>query len=202
MTHSAIGGKVSDMPRWEPDAEMRLRDAAMSLFVERGYDAVTVADITERAGLTRRTFFRHFPDKREVLYAGSHRLPEGIERLLDEATPANEPVRDAVFGVLITAGEALLADPDHQNTRRAIIEASPELRERERSKFAEIAVAITRPLVRRGVSTTDAELLGALATEVFRSAYGRTLDDATRSFASHFRNVVATASTLTETQVT
>ena len=203
MTHSAVvGDKVSGMPRWEPDAESRLRDAALSLFVERGYDAVTVADITERAGLARRTFFRHFPDKREVLYAGSHRLPEGIEKLLDEATPADEPMREAVFDVLVAAGEALLAGPDHQNARRAIIEASPELRERERSKFAEIAAAITRPLVRRGVSTTDAELLGALATQMFRSAYGRTLDDATRSFGSHFRDVVAAASTLTGTQVT
>ena len=64
------------MGRWEPNARGRLEQAAMELYLERGFDQTTVAEIAERAGLTERTFFRHFADKREVLFAGAGALQE------------------------------------------------------------------------------------------------------------------------------
>ena len=79
------------MARWEPGATQRLVVAAVDLFTEQGYDATTVAQIAERAGVTRSTFFRHFADKREVLVAGqealSALLSEGIAEAPDDATP-------------------------------------------------------------------------------------------------------------------
>src|SRR6185312_10994838 len=79
------------MPRWEPDARERLVSSALHLFTDQGYDETTVTEIAERAGLTKSTFFRHFPDKREVLAAGqetlSRLLTEGIAAAPEGATP-------------------------------------------------------------------------------------------------------------------
>jgi len=162
------------MARWEPDAEERLRRAAVELFVERGYDEVTVSDITARAGLTRRSFFRYFPDKREVLFAGSSQLVNEIERRLD-AGGLGESTAGIVIGVLTQAGTILLADRGAQRRRRAIIASSPELQERDRAKIARIGSAIARSMTRRGMNSADAELHGAIWAEVFRSAYDRAL---------------------------
>ena len=78
------------MGRWEPDARGRLEQAALELFEERGYARTTVGDIASRAGLTERTFFRYFTDKREVLFSGSG----AVESLMVEsiaAAPATTP---------------------------------------------------------------------------------------------------------------
>src|SRR3979490_381159 len=79
------------MTRWKPDAQGRLMSAAIELFDEQGYEATTVAEIAERAGLTERTFFRYFSDKREVLFSGSHELQrlwlEGVAAAPADATP-------------------------------------------------------------------------------------------------------------------
>ena len=176
------------MARWQPDAEDRLSRAAVELFAERGYDAVTVTHIAERAGLTRRSFFRYFPDKREVLFAGSERLAPEIERRLtsggDEAMTSAD-----VFHVLADAGAMVLAERDaqrqRQRQRRELIAATPELQERDHAKTADVAAAIARALTRNGVSHSDATLLGAVSAQAFRSAYDRALADETRSFEEH-----------------
>lgn len=173
------------MARWEPDAEHRLRRAALDLFTERGYDQVTVSDISERAGLTRRSFFRYFPDKREVLFAGSDRLAREIELRLD-AAPSDEPVTAAVIRVLTEAGQLLMQNRGGQQQRRGIIAGSPELKERDRTKIAAIAAAVARSLARRGIKPDDAQLLGAVWAELFRSAYDRALtDDASVRLGQH-----------------
>lgn len=174
------------MARWEPDAEDRLRSAALDLFIERGYDAVTVTEIAESVGLTRRSFFRYFPDKREALFAGSNRLVEEIERRLN-AVASDESARDVLIAVLTAAGEFLLDDLGAQRRRRAIIAASAELRERDRTKTADIAAAIARSLHRRGIGSADGELVGAVCAEAFRSAYNRALSDDTsaKGFGEH-----------------
>ena len=180
------------MARWEPDAEDRLRRAATELFVERGYDAVTVLEIALRAGLTRRSFFRYFPDKREVLFAGSERLVEEVERRLD-AVAKGDSLQNALVGVLTEAAAILLSDRDRdsQRQRRAIIAASPELQERDRTKIAQIAAAITRWMARRGTTSADAELLGTVCAEAFRSAYNRALsDDGPLDFGEHLSEAV------------
>lgn len=173
------------MARWEPDAEDRLRRAAVALFVERGYDAVTVSDIAERAGLTRRSFFRYFPDKREVLFAGSSRLPQEVEQRLDGAAP-DEPTQNALMRILTEAGAVLVHDRARQQQRQIIIASSPELQERDRTKIAHVSAAIGRSLARRGVAETDAQLLGAIYADAFRFAYDQTLtDNQKRDFATH-----------------
>lgn len=173
------------MSRWRPDAEGRLREAAVALFVERGYDAVTVSDIAGRAGLTRRSFFRYFPDKREVLFAGSSRLVEELQHRLGAASP-DESVHDAVLRILTEAGTALVQDRSRQQERRRIIASSLELQERDRTKIAQIGSTIARVLARREMPLEDAELLGAIYADVFRSAYERALSSHERyAFDTH-----------------
>src|SRR5579872_4164810 len=88
------------MSRWEPNARGRLEQAAMELYIERGFDTTTVAEIAERAGLTERTFFRHFADKREVLFGGSDALRELLESTVAAAPPSTTPI-DAVADALV-----------------------------------------------------------------------------------------------------
>src|SRR3954447_21336586 len=99
------------MGRWQPDAPGRLRQAAMELYSEKGFDATTVAEIAERAGLTERTFFRHFGDKREVLFAGSELLQDALLATMQQA-PATAPPLDQVAVGLVAAGE-FFPDPHH-----------------------------------------------------------------------------------------
>src|SRR4051812_14296406 len=118
------------MARWEPNAEGRLREAAMELFLELGYQHTTVADIAERAGLTSRTFFRYFSDKREVLFvsAGASKHP-----LADapEPPPAAAPPMAAIAAALDAAANRIGADRERSRARQSVIDSSAELRERE-----------------------------------------------------------------------
>ena len=117
------------MPRWDPRAEDRLRDAALELYLEHGYENVTVAQITERAGLTRRTFSRYFADKRDVLFAGSEQLPVALADAVLRADDALSPF-EALLTALADTGELLAGRVSHAAQRRAVIKASPELQER------------------------------------------------------------------------
>jgi AcrR family transcriptional regulator len=158
------------VPRWDPAAESRLAVAAIELFKERGHDSVTISDIAARAGLTRRSFFRHFSDKREVLFAGSGSMSAGIEAAMARHSPDVSP-RDAALATLTEMGHFLLGDPRAQAVRQAIIDSSAELQERERTKLASIATSIANGLVQRGVSPAGARALGVVAVEIFYSAY-------------------------------
>ena len=164
------------MPRWEQGAEDRLRDAAIELFLEHGYDNVTVTQITERAGLTRRTFSRYFADKRDVLFAGSEMLPVALAKAVREADAALTPF-EALLAALEQVGD-VLADrvAQHAAQRRAIVEASPELRERGRTKFADVAQALADALRERGASPSTAALLADVGVAIFQTAFGRWVD--------------------------
>src|SRR3978361_911706 len=102
--HCVSTRSENSMGRWAPDAEGRFRAAALDLFVERGYEQTTVADIAERAGLTRRTFFRYFADKREVLFSGSEVLAGRLTDALEFAAAGTSPL-DCVAGALGTVAE-------------------------------------------------------------------------------------------------
>src|ERR1700727_2051938 len=147
------------MPRWDPKAEDRLRDAALDLYLEHGYENVTVAQITERAGLTRRTFSRYFTDKRDVLFAGSEQLPIALADAVRHADDALAPF-DALLAGLVETGELLSDRVPHAAHRRAVIRASPELQERERTKFAAVTDAVAAAL-RSGT------------TQIFQPAFAR-----------------------------
>jgi AcrR family transcriptional regulator len=160
------------MGRWQPDARGRLGQAAMELFAERGYDDTTVADIAERAGLTKRTFFRHFTDKREVLFSGGQTLQDAMAAAVRDA-PADATPLDAVARGL-TAGADLI-DGDHAHTvaRQAIITAHPELQERELIKMARISAALTAELRARGTDPVTAALAAEAGLAAFRVGFER-----------------------------
>lgn len=158
------------MSRWEPNARGRLEEAALQLYTERGFDQTTVAEIAERAGLTERTYFRHFADKREALFGGQTELVEllvgAIARAPDEATPI-----DAVGLALITVGDVFDGRREHAQRRQAIIEANPSLQERELIKLASLAVDMADALRRRGVPEWSARLAAETGMAVFKVAF-------------------------------
>jgi AcrR family transcriptional regulator len=162
------------MVRWEPNPRGRLREAALALYGERGFENTTVAEIAERAGLTERTFFRHYADKREVLFDGSDAFTEAFVGTVAKA-PASEAPIDAVTAGL-EAAAALLSDRDFSRRRQAIIAASPELQERELGKFASLSASLADALRERGLSEPAATLTSELATAVFRVAFERWIE--------------------------
>jgi AcrR family transcriptional regulator len=167
------------MGRWEPNARERLVRAAVDLFTEQGYDATTVTEIAGRAGLTKTTFFRHFPDKREVLFAAgqeihSRLLADAIAAAPDSATPLQ-----AVTAALDALTATFTDDRREFSARlRAIIAANGELRERAASKRAALAEAMTEALRKRGVPDAAASLAAELGARAFYLAYDRWSDPA------------------------
>jgi AcrR family transcriptional regulator len=162
------------MSRWQPDAPGRLVKAAIVLFDERGYEATTVAEIAEAAGLTKRTFFRHFTDKREVLFMGSDELRErwvgGVDAAPATATPMEAIERGLdVVAALFTERYAFA------RIRARIIAANPELQERELIKLATLAEALAEALRARGVPGASAELAAQTGVTVFHDAFARWL---------------------------
>ncbi|OIQ69851.1 bacterial regulatory protein, tetR family [mine drainage metagenome] len=172
------------MGRWEPDAVGRLRAAALDLFVERGYEGTTVADIAERAGLTARTFFRHYADKREVLFQGAELLQRAMSDAVRDA-PAATPALGAIAAALHAAAAFFGDIRAFARRRRDVIAASAELRERELIKQASLSAALADALVARGVDAGDARLAAETATLVFRAAFAQWLEaDETRGFGA------------------
>ena len=163
---------LSAVGRWEPDAVGRLRTAAMELYVERGYEQTTVADIAERAGLTARTFFRHFADKREVLFAGSAELEERMVAALVGAPPAASPI-DAVAAAVAVAAGLLGDNRAYSCQRQQVITANAELRERELIKLDTLGTALAAGLRERGVADSEAGLAADAGVLVFRQGFAR-----------------------------
>jgi AcrR family transcriptional regulator len=162
------------MARWQPDARGRLAEAALALYGERGFEHTTVAEIAERAGLTERTFFRHFADKREVLFDGSGRLQEALIGSVASAPHSLAPIDVVAAGVEAIA--ALLQDvrdPEYARRRQAIILANPDLQERELIKMARLASALADTLRRRGVAEPAASLTAEAGIAVFRVGFER-----------------------------
>jgi AcrR family transcriptional regulator len=158
------------MGRWEPDARGRLAQAAFALYAERGFEQTTVAEIAKRAGLTERTFFRHFADKREVLFAGADALRELMVSTVLEAPESLAPIDAATTG-LEAAGAFIQEGEGLAQQRQAIIATSPELQERELIKLASLAVALAEALRRRGVEEPAASLAAEAAIAVFKIAF-------------------------------
>jgi AcrR family transcriptional regulator len=163
------------MPRWNPNAEDRLREAAVELFLERGYENVTVAEITERAGLTRRSFSRYFTDKRDVLFAGSEQLPLALAHSVRHADDALSPF-EALLTALVDAAGPLADQAPLAAQRRAILQASPELQERGRTKLAAATDAVADALRERGTAASQAALLAEVGVAIFRTAFQRWTD--------------------------
>jgi AcrR family transcriptional regulator len=159
--------------RWEPDSQGRLQEAALALYAERGFDQTTAAEIAVRAGVTERTFFRHFADKREVLFAGSGILKERIVAGVAGAPGADGPLDAVARG--LDAAATMLGEfrRDLSRQRQAVINANPELRERELAKLADYAAAVAAALRQRGVSEPQATLAAESGMTVLRVAMER-----------------------------
>lgn len=165
------------MGRWEPNARGRLAEAALELYSERGYEQTTVAEIAKRAGLTERTFFRHYADKREVLFAGAGELEGLFVGAVADAPEAAAPI-DAVALGLDALCAAFAGRYAYARTRQAVITANAELRERELIKLASLSAALADALRRRGVSEPAASLAAEAGVAVFKVGFERWLEAA------------------------
>src|SRR4051812_4327001 len=163
--------RLQGVTRWEPDAFGRLANAARELFAERGFEQTTVEDIATRAGLTKRTFFRHFPDKREALFGGGDELQRIFVDSLAGAPASAAPI-DAVAVSLETAGAALedRSGRAFARARQRVITSNAGLQERELVKLASIAAALAGALRERGVGEPAASLTAEAGIAVFRVA--------------------------------
>jgi len=167
---ATVNTEVQQVGRWEPDSRGRLREAAFELYAERGFDQTTAAQIAARAGLTERTFFRHFADKREVIFAGSALLRGQLVRGVAEAPHGLGALEAVGYGLQAAASLIGQSRRDLAAKRQAVLAANPELRERELSKLAGYAAAMAEALRHRGVADPHATLAAEAGTTVLRVA--------------------------------
>jgi AcrR family transcriptional regulator len=169
---------LSPMARWQPDAAQRLALAALELFAERGYENTTVTDIAQRAGLTKSTFFRHFQDKREVLF-GDGTMTALVAGAI-AAAPATATPLEAVAQALDAVGRQAFtpARREFSARRRAVIAANPELQEREALKGLALTASMTAALNQRGVADLTARVAAELGALAWKIAYERWGDPA------------------------
>ncbi|HEY3465842.1 MAG TPA: helix-turn-helix domain-containing protein [Amycolatopsis sp.] len=179
------------MARWQPNARERLSRAALDLFAERGYENTTVIDIAQRAGLTKSTFFRHFQDKREVLFGGGT-MAELLAKAIADAQGAANPL-EAVGHAIAAAGREIFT-PEHREfsaLRRSVITANPELREREALKGLALTAAMTDALKARGFAELTACVAAELGALAMKIALERWLDTAGADFGETARQALA-----------
>jgi AcrR family transcriptional regulator len=170
------------MARWQSGARERLQQAALGLFAEHGFDGVTVAEIAAAAGLTERTFFRYFADKREVLFPGHDEFEQSFLRALEKA-PQNDPV--ALITVALDGGSEFFPEERRawSRTRTAILRTHPGFLERELLKMSSLAAALTRALASRGIDPISAALTAETGVTVFRTTFTAWIaPDETRTF--------------------
>ncbi|MFI1994149.1 TetR/AcrR family transcriptional regulator [Actinoplanes sp. NPDC020271] len=155
------------MARWEPGTFERLRAAALTLYDEQGFEKTTVAQITERAGMNRRTFFHHFADKREVVFAGQDQSEEFIAAEIRNQPEGTDPLHAAVAGLAAAADQIYEQFRDGAVLLGRVIAASPELQERELVKRSTLAARIAAALRERGTAETAATVAGWTAVAIF-----------------------------------
>ncbi len=168
------------MPRWEHGSEERLKKAAIELFEKQGFENTSVIEISKRAGVTTRTFFRYFSDKREVLFAGSDELRTALVERILQAPDVGEPLQ-VVIGVLSEFDWKSLGSRKSQRQRQAVIAANPELLERDLIKNHSIAVGFIDALRQRGVDADMARLAAHIGIQLFITAYLHWLEAGARA---------------------
>ena len=175
MTRCAIT-YTGVMARWQAGAQDRLEQAALTLFLEQGFAETTVPQIAARAGLTTRTFFRHFADKREVLFAGDESVPTLVQHLMAQAPPDVRPV-PLIISQLGPFAETVFGQrQDILRIRHRIISTDQGLRERELQKMATLRTSIVDGFVRRGTDQLTASLVADLAMLVLSTALAQWLN--------------------------
>jgi AcrR family transcriptional regulator len=182
--------------RWRPDARERLERAAIELFVEQGFAATTVPEITARAGLTTRTFFRHFADKREVIFAGRE-IPDFAAHLMASAPASLDPMTMIIEGMREVTATRFEGRRDEIRVRRDIIRSDASLQERDLHKRAAVSEAVRAGFVARGVDPLRSALLAETSVTLLFVSLEEWLDrDDDRSL---FQIILATLETLQAT---
>jgi len=180
------------MVRWEPGAVERLHSAALELYATKGFEETTVAEIAQTAGLTERTFFRHFADKREVIFGGSELFQEGF---LDGIVAAPADAKSLETVIAAVTGAAVFFPDDRRASSRQrtrIIAANPQLQERELQKMSSLASAIAAALRERGIREPAATLAAESGVTVFRMSFAQWIaDGAERSLIDIERDLFA-----------
>jgi len=161
------------MGRWQPGATERLVVAAVDLFTEQGYDATTVAQIAERAGVTKSTFFRHFSDKRELLVAGQETLSRLLADGITAAPASASPLEAVAAGIERASGAMGPANRELGPRLKAAVAASTDLQARDALKSVSLAAAMTAALIARGVPDPTAHLAGELGVLAFKRGYAQ-----------------------------
>lgn len=185
------------MARWQTGAQDRLEQAALALFLEQGFSETTVPQIAARAGLTTRTFFRYFADKREVLFGGDDSVPALVQHMLAQAPPEVRPV-SLIVSQLASFAETVFGHR-HQvlGIRHQIIRTDQGLRERELQKKATLKAAIVDGFVQRGTDELTATLAADLAMMVLGTALARWLtSDGSAPLSTAVAQVLAAFRTL------
>ena len=192
------------MGRWEPGARERLQAAALELFATRGYEQTTAAEIAQSVGLTERTFFRHFSDKREVLFYGQQQFRHAFIDGVDAAPPDASPLE--VIASTLHAAASFFPDErrEYARMRQSVIDQNPALRERELHKLAGVAVAVAEALRVRGISEPAATLAAESGATVFGIAFAqwiredekRSLSDIASDVLNELHNLAGAASAL------
>jgi AcrR family transcriptional regulator len=188
------------MVRWEPGAAGRLQKAALELFATRGFEQTTATEIAQSVGLTERTFFRHFSDKREVLFYGQQLLAEAFLAGVDTAPPDASPIE--IVASALQSAAAVFPDErrPHSRIRQSVIDQNPALQERERHKLASIATTVADALRKRGVGEVAATLAAESGATVFTIAFTQWIrEDEQRSLADIAAEVLRELLTLTAT---
>lgn len=186
------------MGRWPEGARGRLEAAALDLFTEHGFADTTVPQIAARAGLTTRTFFRHFSDKREVLFAYQAELPDVVRRIMADIPKSSSPLEVISVGLHDIAVEKFDGRRDYLLAYRAVIDADDGLRERELRKMSILSEAIGRGFRDRGVDDLTSTLAAHTAATVLGVALSRWLDsDDQRSMSDHVADAIAGLRSLT-----
>jgi AcrR family transcriptional regulator len=159
------------MSRWQPGAPQRLQQAALELFATRGFEQTTATEIAQAVGLTERTFFRHFSDKREVLFYGQDQFVQAFLDGIDAAPASASPIE--IVACALESAASLFPDERrlHARTRQAVIEQNPALQERESHKLAGLATTLADALRERGVGEVPATLAAESGATVFGIAF-------------------------------
>jgi len=182
--------------RWEPDARGRLIGAALELYADGGFEQTTVADLAERAGVTERTFFRHFTDKREVLFDGSAALQRTVLDAIAAAPPELPPI-DLVAGAFASAAPLLEARGEFAARRANAIGSNPGLQERESLKMVTLSGAAAGALRARGVADPAASLAAEAGVTVFRLGFEKWVTGGGGGLADCIRDTLQALKALT-----
>jgi AcrR family transcriptional regulator len=172
------------VPRSGAEARRRLQQAALELYRERGFDQTTTAEIAARAGVNERTFFRHFPDKREVLFDGQAALRTALMQAVAEAPDGLQPL-EILLCAFRKAGRILEDNRPFSEPRLEVIAVTPALRERELAKAASLTEAVAEALRQRDVDDRLASLAAQTGWAAFHHAAQAWIDDPSQSLDAH-----------------